>query len=542
MKRFLSMMIVLAMTLTFVACGSKEDNQPITELTAGPTGDATDPTTEATAPTTEATEPAPTEPSQDAMVPEQPKAVSVPLTFEGEIYEDLYAVVEKLETDGRLANDNLEITLEGLCRPLTLHLSNCAVIGYTVSGQYREVFEDVQRYTHLDGFDTGMDLFQYGDAIVLNIWDGDFCYTLINTPNSFWTAYPENGRCLTVYRDREGNLIAEELATKFDSATLEQWDYTPIDRAERRDDFFYATGQCVIEGDTVTPNLTTTFTISDKYDLDALFDQAKDAGMYPEFDTLEQLLDHNYQTYHPAAPKAQSFPLIFEDMAYDTLDDLMAYLEAEGRLENTGNEITIEGLITPVTFYLDGNVLVGWGVYGYYFDVDQQALPYTQLSGNVTTDLYQYEESLVLNIWHYDAGYTLIMSPDGGWIHYPFEGRSLMVYRNDSGEMVCSQVATKFNGAVHQWDTAPLDLATSRDDFFYAEGTVVIDGNHVDYDLGEEVTISDVYDLDAMFANAKSRGYYPEFDTLDQLLEQNWQEQHIPEENSLSCESVHELP
>lgn len=507
MKRIAALLLTVVMMLTFVACGTKGD-KPITELTTVPSIEAT-------------------VPSVDPTEPEQPKAVSVPLTFEGQTFEDLDAIIAQLEADGRMEEEGLDIALEGLSRPLTLHTSYGKITGYTVSGAFFAIPEEEQYYTYLSGIDAFSDLFQYGDAIVLNIGDWDVTYTLIITPNSSWTAYPNNGRCLMVYQDTEGNLIAKERSTKFDSATLEQWEYTPLERAHGRNDFFYATGTCTIEGDTVTTHLTNEVTISDEYDLDTLFDQAKDAGMYPEFDTLDQLLAHNAQKHRPAQPKAESLPLIFQDRAYDTLDDLMAHLEAEGRLENSGNEITIEGLITPVTFYLDGNTLMGYGVYGYYFDVEQEALPYTNLTGNVTTDLYQYDESLVLNIWYYDAGYTLIMSPDGGWIHYPFEGRSLMVYRNDNGDMVCSQVATKFNAAINQWDTAPLDLATSRDDFFYATGTVIIDGNHVNYYLGQEVTISDVYNLDAMFTDAKSRGYYPEFDTLDQLLEQNWQEQHI---------------
>ena len=75
---------------------------------------------------------------------------------------------------------------------------------------------------------------------------------------------------------------------------------------------------------------------------------------------------------------------------------------------------------------------------------------------------------------------------------------------------------------------APLQLLVSSIDYNEYVGRIAVGRvERGTIKVGQEVTISDVYNLDAMFTDAKSRGYYPEFDTLDQLLEQNWQEQHI---------------
>lgn len=228
------------------------------------------------------------------------------------------------------------------------------------------------------------------------------------------------------------------------------------------------------------------------------------------------------------APVGQK--LILEGVAYDCMDDLMEALHAEGRLEQEYHSITIEGLQTPVTFHLRYETLVGYTVYDYTFDVEWEAQEYTGLYGNLSADLYDYQDAVILNVWHDDIGYTLIMMPDGGWVHYPTEGRSLMVYVDQEGELVCSKMSTKFNSSIHQWDTAPIDLAGSRDDFYYATGKCTIEGQDVRPVLVEEYTISDVFDLDAIFAQAKADGFYPEYDTVDQLLERNWADQHQPDD------------
>lgn len=518
MKRMISLITLLTVLLSFAACGLDDSKQPITELTNPQTAPSvTEPSaTESTDTLTD-----PTEPSQ----PDQVKAVSPPLTCEGKTYDNLNQLIEALADEGRMELSSQQITIEGLSTPLTLYLNYGSLAGYIVRDHFYYVEEAAWDYTCLYGMDVYTDLFQYGDAIILNIWDND--YTLIITPNGSWSRYPENGRSLMVYRDSEDNLVAKESATKFPLDTLEQYAYAPLERATSRDDFFYATGSCTIKGDAVLPNLTDVVTISDVYDLDALFAEAQEQGLFSQYDTLDTMLECNAR---PNERVCYAPPLFFEDGIYSSLDELMQVLNAQGRLNNTCNEITIEGLITPVTFYLDENTLVGYGVYGYYFDVNQQTLAYTNMTGNVTTDLFQYGDALVLNIWHDFIGYTLIMTPEGGWVHYPFEGRSLMVHRDEVNNLVCTQFSTKFNSTVYQWVTAPLDLATSRDEFYYATGTCTIEGYSVTPCLGPEVSIGDVYDLDVMFETAKYNGYYGEFDTVDELLAYNYQQQNRPPE------------
>lgn len=259
----------------------------------------------------------------------------------------------------------------------------------------------------------------------------------------------------------------------------------------------------------------------------------RDASVPSFQDTAPETTEATVPTQAPTeevttqpAPVGQK--LILEGVAYDCMDDLMEALHAEGRLEQEEHSITIEGLQTPVTFHLRYGTLVGYTVYDYTFDVEQEAQAYTGLYGDLSADLYDYQDAVILNVWHGAIGYTLIMMPDGGWVHYPTEGRSLMVYADETGALLCSQMAVKFNDSIHRWDTAPIDLANSRDDFYYATGTCTIEGQDVVPVLVEEFTISDVFDLDEIFAQGKADGFYPEYDTVDQLLAWNWADQHQP--------------
>lgn len=240
-------------------------------------------------------------------------------------------------------------------------------------------------------------------------------------------------------------------------------------------------------------------------------------------DNTTQTGDEAPETTEP--PVVSDVTLVWEGGTYASLDDLMTAAKEMGVLDQPDHTMTIEGLQTPVTFQMRYEIVVGYTVYGYTFGVEPEAQTYSGLYGNLWADLYDYQDAVILNVWHTDIGYTLIMMPNGAWTHYPTEGRSLMVYADMDGELLCRQTATKFNGSVEQWDTAPIDLAISRDDFFYATGDCVMDDGGIQPMLLKEYTISDVYDLDQIFTDAKVRGEYPEFDTLDDLLESNRQEQ-----------------
>lgn len=224
------------------------------------------------------------------------------------------------------------------------------------------------------------------------------------------------------------------------------------------------------------------------------------------------------------APDPDRTKLICNGREYAMLDALMEDLAADGTLEQPSHTVTIQGLKTDVVLEMSATHLDSITAFGYTVRTDTKAWDDAHLYGDVVADIYDYEDMVILNIWEHETGYTILLMPTGSWSSYPSDGRSTMVYKDASGALRGTQTATKFN-AVSQWDTAPIDLASSRDDLYFSTGHVQIVDGEVRLELSREYTIGEVFDLDAIFAKAKDAGYYPEYETLDQLLAQNLTDQ-----------------
>lgn len=184
-------------------------------------------------------------------------------------------------------------------------------------------------------------------------------------------------------------------------------------------------------------------------------------------------------------------------------------------------KIQLDGLCTPVILELEGTDVVTVSAYGTTVCVAEEAQDYSSIYGNLWPVIYDYDELIVLNIWHDEIGYTCVIFPDNSYLEtFPDEEFSVMVYEEEGGKLVQYQFAMKFLG-IDQWDTGPIDQATKRDDFYYSIDDAQWDGEAFHVISRDSYTISDCYELDEIFDAAKENGLYPAFDTLDELLAYN---------------------
>lgn len=239
--------------------------------------------------------------------------------------------------------------------------------------------------------------------------------------------------------------------------------------------------------------------------------------------------DTSVPTFEPAGTTAPvgDGKLICEGVAYEHFWDLLDVLAVQGRFEQVSHSIAIGGLSTPVELHMSYGTMTGYTIGDSTCDVDPVEL--YAVSADIQLDsvvLSEYEGTPILNIWDDVGGITVLMLKEGPWIQRPQDDRSLMVYVDQEGALRCSEESTRFIPSVEHWDTAPIDLAVSRDDFYDARGTCTIDGANVQPVMTEVRTISDAFDLDQIFADAKEAGQYPQFETVDQLLEWNRADRH----------------
>ena len=193
------------------------------------------------------------------------------------------------------------------------------------------------------------------------------------------------------------------------------------------------------------------------------------------------------------------------------------------RDEDTISCIQLEGLCTPVELQLMGTNLLSMTAYGITAWVEEDGAEYASIYGNLWPVIYDQNGIIFLNIWKDDIGYSCVIYPDGTYMEsYPDEEYSVMIYVDEEGRMCQSQFALRFIG-IEQWATGPIDMATSRDDFYYSVDDVLWTEQEYAVTARESYTISDCFELDEIFDRAKADGLYPEFDTLDELLEYNAQ-------------------
>ena len=216
----------------------------------------------------------------------------------------------------------------------------------------------------------------------------------------------------------------------------------------------------------------------------------------------------------PVADATEHFDLNEIDLA--GIGELFAQRDDTARYN-----VRLDGLCTPVVLELWGTELVSITAYGITALVDTGADDYNSIYGHMSPVIYEHEGLIILNIWDGNIGYSCVMCPDGTYMEaFPDDEYSVMIYEDEEGNLCQSQFAMKFAG-IEQWETGPIDMTISRDEFYYSVDDAKWTKEEYSVISRETYTISDCFALDEIFDRAKANGLYPDFDTLDELLEYN---------------------
>ena len=131
------------------------------------------------------------------------------------------------------------------------------------------------------------------------------------------------------------------------------------------------------------------------------------------------------------------------------------------------------------------------------------------------------QQAVVVNCTRDYSGETVILT-QGRSHAFRREGDiSTQVFVQEDGTLAYWRYWGEYVTSFNQWDTAPLELSTSRDQFLYETGRAEIRNGEVILTPEITFTLSDEYDLDTMFAEAKANGSFEEYETVDALLAAN---------------------
>lgn len=200
------------------------------------------------------------------------------------------------------------------------------------------------------------------------------------------------------------------------------------------------------------------------------------------------------------------FAEIFDGKPSDEWDGMGAYT------------ILLRGLHTPVLVDMNGMDVLAVRAYGQTAELGTSG---TVFQDDCPVSIQSAENAVVVNIsWDYD-GETMILTEGRCYKFQPGEAISTQVFVQEDGTLAYYRYWGEYVTSFEHSDTAPLELCTSRDHFLYETGHAEILNGEVILTSENTVTVSDKYDLDTMFSEAKASGMFEGYETVDALLAAN---------------------
>lgn len=180
--------------------------------------------------------------------------------------------------------------------------------------------------------------------------------------------------------------------------------------------------------------------------------------------------------------------------------------------------ILLNGLHTPVLVDMKGMDVLSVRAFDQNAALGEAGAVFQE---DTPVDIRSAEHAVVVNISRDYDGETVILT-EGQCYRFQREGAiSTQVFVQEDGTLTYHRYWGEYVTSFEQWDTAPLELCTSRDQFLYETGRAEIRSGEVVLTPEKTVTVSDEYDLDALFADAKASGMFEDYETVDALLAAN---------------------
>lgn len=184
------------------------------------------------------------------------------------------------------------VLLKGLDTPVTVHMDGTDVLSVDAFGQTAELGESGLANEYHDGYSPVYDIRSTKDAVVIRVSGGEFSEdSILITKDGCHTFQPENGYYTSIFPGEDGTLDYSRTWERMND--FEQMGYEALATCTGRDEPIGETGTVEIVGGEVVLTPVVTVTVSDGYDLDALFAEGKEAGAFEAYETLDALLAAN---------------------------------------------------------------------------------------------------------------------------------------------------------------------------------------------------------------------------------------------------------
>ena len=221
-----------------------------------------------------------------------PEADAADLVYDMNDYDFFWQVLEEKSPEEWESMGAYTVLLEGLDTPVTVHMDGTDVLSVDAFGQTAELGESGLANEYHDGYSPVYDIRSTKDAVVIRVSGGEFSEeSILITRDGCHNFEPENGYYTSIFPGEDGTLDYSRTWERMND--FEQMGYEALATCTGRDEPIGETGTVEIIGGDVVLTPEVTVTVSDGYDLDAMFAEGKEAGAFEAYETLDALLAAN---------------------------------------------------------------------------------------------------------------------------------------------------------------------------------------------------------------------------------------------------------
>ena len=184
--------------------------------------------------------------------------------------------------------------------------------------------------------------------------------------------------------------------------------------------------------------------------------------------------------------------------------------------------LRLEGLHTPVILNMDGTSVLSVTAFDQTIDLGGAGMASDYFDGYSPVNyIRSTEDAVVIRINGGEMWDDFILITKEDYFRYPNEHDGhIALWVNEDGTLGYRQTYL-FMDDIEEMGCHVLYQLTSRDQVLHNEGHAEIINGEVVLTVEETVVLLDLYDPDAMFAEAKAYGMFTEYETVDELFEAN---------------------
>ena len=519
MKRRIALILTLIAILSLCACKGNTPEDPTQAPTTAPADstapDATDPEPTSPEPTVpDVTDPDVTDPDvtdPDDPAPEDP----IELVYDMNNYEWFYSIFEEKDVEEWNAMGRYTMHLSGLHTPVVVNMDGTSVLSISAFDQTVELGADGLANEYHDGYSPVWYIRSTQDAVVIHVSFGESGEGSIVITNGDCFVYPQTywGGLLLLSVQKDGTLgyVSE---SHVEAAFNQAW-IAGLQAATDRNEVIFEKGSAAIINGKLVLTAKETVVLSDRYDLDAMFAEVKSDRWFAEYETVDDLLAANKAEWGPAE-------LVYDMNDYDFFSHIFHKKPVEEWNARGRYTIRLEGLHTPVAVNMDGTSVLSVTAFDQTVYLGRAGMAYDYFDGYSPIDyIRSTKDAAVIRICGGESPDDFILITKDKIFKYPNKrDGQISLWVKEDGTLGYRQTWI-YPDDIEEACFIALEWFSSRDQLLFQNGSAEIVGGELVLTAEETVVLSDLFDLDTMFAEGKAAGNYTEYETLDELFEAN---------------------